>query len=66
MGHTVAKGYAYLVLCEHFRQVSSETIDALIRSGELTVHRVGTVDRVSWEDLCRVIDSWESQQERHK
>lgn len=66
MSQSITTWKAYEILHKSFEGVKEETIDALARSGELAVYRVGAVNRVSLDEVQRVLLSWQEQKKAHQ
>lgn len=65
MNQSITTWKAYEILHNSFPSVKEETIAVLARSGELEVYRVGSVNRVSLDEIQRVLQSWREQEAEH-
>lgn len=62
MSQLITKWKACDILRSAFPVATKSTLDVLLRTGELKCHCVGMVDRVSLDDVQRVLRSWQEQE----
>lgn len=65
MSQSITKWRAYDILRATYPQVTKATLDVLFSNHEMECYRVGSVDRVSLDDVQRVLRSWQEQEIHH-